>query len=187
VLGVVAGVGSALIDWPPFAEVRDGQYWGFASVVLLPVTYLLLWLVASRIPRGDVVAIALGLAYGGVLWAQTIFDLAFLNPVSREETLEYLADHAWDLFAAAALVGVVGYFSAGPNRIVRMASLALVLALVGTLSGGSEAQFLWARHTPLASPYWVLAVLWTVTGTWYGICVGFRPPSAELTRALRGE
>src|SRR5262249_55584609 len=87
-LGVVAGVGSALIDWPPLAEVRLGQYWGFASVVLLPLTYLLLWLVAHRIRRVDVVALALGLTYGGVLWAQTIFDLCFLNPLTLEQSLD---------------------------------------------------------------------------------------------------
>jgi hypothetical protein len=187
VLGAVSGVGAALIDWPPFAEVDPRQYWGYASVLLFPLGYLLLWWTASRIRRGEVVGLGLGLVYGGVLWAQTIFDLCFLNGLGAAESLDYVAGHGWDLFTVAAVVGVVGYFSAGPNRTVRMISLALVLALTGTISGASEAEFLWAHGRPLAYPYWVLVLLWALTGAWYGLCVGFRPPSPALTRALRGE
>jgi len=185
-LGLVAGVGTALIDWPPFTEVNPNDLWGYTGVLLFPLAYVLLSWTVDRTDRLEVVGLALGLAYGGVLWTQTIIDLAFLNGLDLAEVLDYTTTHAYDLLTIAAFVGAVGYFSAGPSRRARMISLAGVLALVGLISGGSSAQFLWAHHRPLDYPYWVLAVLWALTGLWYGLCVGFRPPSIKLARTLHG-
>lgn len=187
VLALVAGVGAALIDWPPFVEVRPSMWWAYLSVLLFPLGYLLLTWTASHFERAELVGLVLGLVYGGILWAQTVIELSFLLGVTTAESLDYVAGHAYDLFTVAAVVGAVGYFSAGPVRWVRMTWLALVLGLTGAVTGASEAEFLWAHHVSLDYPYWVLALLWAITGVWYGLCVGFRRPRDTVARALRGE
>jgi hypothetical protein len=186
-LTVVTAAGITLIDWPPFVELTTGEWVGYVSMLVFPLGYLALMWTAGHIGRPEIVGLVFGLVYGGVMWVQMIVDLCFLNGLGPPECADYVSGHVYDLFTVAAVVAAVGYFFAGPRRITRMVSLALVLALTGFINGASETNFLWAHQRPLDYPYWVLPILWAITGAWYGLCVGYRPPNDRLVRALHDE
>jgi hypothetical protein len=193
VVGSIGALGGLLIDWPSPIVGFSIQAMGiYLTVFLLPlVIFFITWMVKRKRPR-DFIILLLGLFYGGVLWLQVILEV-FLRTspdLGEQEKWDYLQGHAYDLFAVAAIVGAVSYFSADRNLIVRIGSLAPAFAVTGIITGFTEAEYLWEKggHNDLPHyPYWLVPILWALTGIWYGLCVGFLAPQEVLAEVLRGE
>jgi hypothetical protein len=188
----VGALGGLLIDWPPFTAFQDSSaYWINLTAFLFPLGWIVInW--AAQIAGADqqVISLLLGLFYGGVLWLQVVLEVFLRTSMEEAKKWDYLQGHFYDLFAVAAIVGAVGYFSFSDDDrkwYVRMTWLAGAFALTGAITGFTEAEMLWANNGLPDYPYWALPILWALTGIWFGACVGYEAPKLKVAKELRGE
>jgi hypothetical protein len=189
-LGVVGALGGLLIDWPPFTAFQDSSaYWINLTAFLFPLGWIVITRTAQITGAEQFISLLLGLFYGGVLWLQVILEVFLRTSMGETKKWDYLQGHIYDLFAVAAIVGAVGYYSFSVHRkwYVRMAWLAGVFALAGAITGFTEAEMLWANNGLPGYHYWALPILWALTGIWFGACVGYEAPKLEVAKVLRGE
>ena len=188
VLGVVGALGGLLIDWPLFTGFHTiSAVWINLTAFLFPLGYIIITRMLEMTRSPDLIGLLLGLFYGSVLWLQVMLEVFLRTNLEEAKKWDYLQAHFYDVFAVAAIVGAVGYFSADERCTVRMGSLATVFALTGVITGFTEAEVLWANNAIPGYPYWVLPILWALTGIWFGLCVGYVAPNTQLAKVLRGE
>ena len=178
-------------DFPlPFLEFSNQAVLINLTAFLFPLGYIVITWTAKKKGPSEFTILLVGLFYGGVLWLQVILEVFFRTTLKEQDKWDYLQGHAYDLFAVAAIIGAVSFFSADRRRIVRIGSLATAFAVTGTFTGFTEAEYLWGKggfNSIPNYPYWALLLLWALTGIWYGLCVGFLAPEDVLAGVLRGE
>ena len=190
ILGLVGALGGMLISWPPFVALQrfNRLDWVNATAFLFPLGYFVITRTAKSVQSSEFIGLLIGLFYGGILWLQVTLFLLLDRGLTEVTKLDYLQGHAYDLFAVAAIVGAVGYFSADSRPLARISSLAVVFALTGAITGFSATEIVWANHNTAPSrQLWLSPIVWALTGIWYGLCIGILAPDPTLARMQRGE
>jgi hypothetical protein len=88
---------------------------------------------AIRAQREDLGSLAIGLAYGGMVW----FLSAVMLAPSAGELLRFLREHAFDYFAAGGVAAVATYFLVDAERPVRNAAQLWLSELIAAVTAFS--------------------------------------------------